>query len=282
LPAWCWSRYVRRGHKWCKPPRSPFAGSAYLDDTDPAGWGPFCRVLEMYNYLRDHGNHPADFIGKLIQAEYNLLVLDLDNCIIDGAVTPWALELLDHLKGRYVEYSPSGHGLHVFCRNIPGLVLDRKEKFPGGAVEVFSTQGYVTVTGVQLDDDFHPDDDLPEATPEAVAWLIETYFPERPNVTCSTTTSAGRSDVEVLDYMRRENPRQYELLISGNWKKYGKESQSEADAAAVESLWTFSRDRDQVERLFMKSPLADRPKAREREDYFGRTFDFVLRTGGGR
>ena len=70
--------------------------------------------------------------------------VDLDHCLTDGRVEPWAREILDRFPATYVEVSPSGDGLHVFGRAT--VARGRRIRVNGGQVEVYDRGRYMTVT----------------------------------------------------------------------------------------------------------------------------------------
>jgi len=70
--------------------------------------------------------------------------IDLDHCLIDGELAPWAADIVAANPGTYVEISRSGEGLHLFghLEERPGrLVRD------GRSIEVYSTGRYIALTG---------------------------------------------------------------------------------------------------------------------------------------
>lgn len=71
--------------------------------------------------------------------------VDLDHCLVDGALSAAAAAFLARLPKTYVEVSPSGKGLHVFGylpegRGTRGVV-------DGLNIEIYSVGRYMTVTG---------------------------------------------------------------------------------------------------------------------------------------
>jgi len=45
----------------------------------------------------------------------DFLILDLDDCVVDGKIAPWALQILEECDS-YAEFSPSGKGIHIFMK----------------------------------------------------------------------------------------------------------------------------------------------------------------------
>lgn len=70
--------------------------------------------------------------------------IDLDHCIVDGKLLPWAQAAVDANPGTYTEISMSGEGLHIF-----GLLPEgpgRKIR-DGRNIEVYSAGRYIALTG---------------------------------------------------------------------------------------------------------------------------------------
>lgn len=73
--------------------------------------------------------------------------IDLDHCITDGRLAPWAKQVVDqHRDEAYlIERSMSGTGLHVF---LP-MAEARGRRIRDGEVnvEIYSRERYIAVTG---------------------------------------------------------------------------------------------------------------------------------------
>lgn len=70
--------------------------------------------------------------------------LDLDHCLEDGVVLPWAQVILDQVPS-YTEISPSGMGLRILV-NAPDFAQNRRR----GHLEIYSRERFLTVTGNHL------------------------------------------------------------------------------------------------------------------------------------
>lgn len=69
-------------------------------------------------------------------------VLDLDHAIVDGAILPWAAEVLAANPGTFTEVSQSGEGLHIWGL----LAATRGRKIRDGRnIEIYSTGRYVAM-----------------------------------------------------------------------------------------------------------------------------------------
>lgn len=100
----------------------------------------------------------ADFRGLAFctagQNEY--IFLDLDDCIADGQLLPWAQELVRRCAS-YTEITPSGSGLRIIGRAGGAVGLDpghkREIMVDGQKIEVFhGGANYLTVSGSRLPD----------------------------------------------------------------------------------------------------------------------------------
>lgn len=86
-----------------------------------------------------------DGVGFVPMPEFNICALDFDHCVTNGQVHP---DLESIVTGTYAEYSPSGTGVRAFVKGQYGNSKARGEPY---GFEVFSSKGFVTVTGNRLD-----------------------------------------------------------------------------------------------------------------------------------
>ena len=86
-------------------------------------------------------------IGVALLEGYDLVAIDVDNCVTDGKLPS---EILHAVGSTYAEYSPSGRGIRAIMRgnlgNHKAPTTDTDYGF-----EVFSTSGFCTLTGNALD-----------------------------------------------------------------------------------------------------------------------------------
>ena len=115
-----------------KVPMTP--GSIFARSNDPATWRDFstaCRAAAVGN---------VDGVGFMFDGT-GIAGIDLDHCITDGVLEPWAAEIVPACAGTYIEVSPSGTGLHIFGLATVGTGRRRD------GVEVYDRGRYFTVTG---------------------------------------------------------------------------------------------------------------------------------------
>ena len=122
-----------------KVPKSPHGGNA--KSNDPSTWGSF---EEAASAAEANG-----FTGVGIELGGGLVGIDLDGCVHDGRVDPWAQEIIDSVAS-YAELSPSGTGVHVLAYADPTRTgaIGRADHRRG--IEVYNHGRYFTVTGRQI------------------------------------------------------------------------------------------------------------------------------------
>ena len=99
--------------------------------TDPATWTSFDQVTACKG---------RDGVGFVLNGD-GIACVDLDHCLVDGVLEPWAQQIVDRCPRTYVEISPSGTGLHVFGLATVGVGRNMR------GVEVYDRGRYMTVTG---------------------------------------------------------------------------------------------------------------------------------------
>lgn len=101
--------------------------------TDPSTWVGFDAARRS-----DVGEGVGFVLGDGIGC------IDLDHCILDGELEPWAAEVVSENRGTFMEVSRSGDGVHIF-----GLLPEgRGRKIRDGRnIEVYSTGRYIALTG---------------------------------------------------------------------------------------------------------------------------------------
>jgi len=103
-----WVGYVAKENdgRVDKIPMNVMTG-APAKSNDPATWADF----EMAIDLAVQRNYAG--IGFMFQPPF--VGVDIDHCVKDGVIAPYAVEILKVLNS-YSEYSPSGTGIHILCK----------------------------------------------------------------------------------------------------------------------------------------------------------------------
>ncbi len=166
-----WKFETRDGDKPTKVPYQP--NGRHAKTNDPDTWSD-------YNQLA-----PGQFAGFVLGDGW--WGVDLD----DSAA--WQDDIIKHFPEAYVEKSPSGKGVKLFCRGCDP-VKGRKRQMPTGAIEVYGAGRYFAVTGEVIQQK------EPGDCSAGLAWLLEAYFPVVQTVAMPATPRNGIED-RVAKYL---------------------------------------------------------------------------------
>ncbi len=113
-----------------------------------------------------------DGIGIRVSGE--IIAIDLDHCIENGKLLPWASDIVSHFRNTYIEKSPGGTGLRIILFVADGYTYDRNTYYiKKGNVEVHvagATNRFVTITG-----DIYLENEIVENM-DALQWLLDKYM----------------------------------------------------------------------------------------------------------
>lgn len=133
--------------------------------TDPATWASLNDVLRVRERIG------ADGIGFVVSDIDDILGIDLDGCLeAGGNPREWARPIIERFADAYIEVTPSGFGLRIFCRgSLPGGA-SKKLDLPGDhtGVEIYASGRYLTFTGDRWRD---APLEVPQEQP-AINWLL--------------------------------------------------------------------------------------------------------------
>ncbi len=269
LPQWvCW-KYIQRNGRDTKCPIRSDTG-AMADATDPATWSTWEAALEKFQSSPDLAG-----VGFVFSPDDNFCGVDLDDCLdpATGQAKPWAKQLMEQM-GSYAEVSPSGNGIKIFIRGSkPGKRC--RKPYHDGEVEIYDQGRFFTVTGMPYNGsplDVHASQDALNAAYRDIFGEGESDSPENKSPTRANTAKPSNkslTDPEILELAsspRRKNDggQKFAALWAGRWNDYFN-SASEADSSVVFTLAYFTKDPDQIDRMFRTSGLM-RPKW---DDYHG-------------
>jgi primase-polymerase (primpol)-like protein len=128
---------LRERARWIRhQAKRPMAvGGWWCSVTNPSHWSTYEDAADS-----SHG----DGLGFVLNGD-GIVCIDLDDCVTDGVPNVEARALIKSLPKTYVEFSPSGRGLHVW--GFASLVAGRRFERDGLKVEVYPDGRYLTVTG---------------------------------------------------------------------------------------------------------------------------------------
>ena len=254
LPHWVGWKYMQHpgeDHKR-KVPINAMDGQP-AKSNDPTTWCDFdtaCRGKERFG---------LDGIGFMFSGD-GIFGIDIDHCYDPETqeLDPAAAEIIETVQS-YTELSPSGTGIHILCKGA--LPEGRKRR---GAVEMYSTLRYFTVTGNQFGLEYPFSD-----CTERVAVMHRKYLGEEANAAGAQKAALpmppGRgtnADMSVDAILRRmfdsKHGQKLQDLYNGSWERYGigDGSQSSADQAFCNTLAFWCRcDAALMDAIFRRSGL---------------------------
>lgn len=254
LPHWVGWKYMQRpgeDHKR-KVPINAMDGQP-AKSNDPTTWCDFdtaCLGKERFG---------LDGIGFMFSGD-GIFGIDIDHCYDPETqeLDPAAAEIIETVQS-YTELSPSGTGIHILCKGV--LPEGRKRR---GAVEMYSTLRYFTVTGNQFGLEYPFSD-----CTERVAVMHRKYLGEEETAAGAQKAAlpmpTGRgtnADMSVDAILRRmfdsKHGQKLQDLYNGSWERYGigDGSQSSADQAFCNTLafWCLC-DAALMDAIFRRSGL---------------------------
>lgn len=243
-----WKYIDRDGHK-TKCPYDPHTGS-FGASNDPKSFSSFAHahlVLERYGY---------DGLGVGIFGD--VCAIDLDDCITaDGKLSEKAKDIISRMQS-YTELSPSGKGIHILFR-APNFDFDKSKYYINNqseGIEAYvagTTNKFVTITGKRLVGSPH---DLQERSSQ-LSEVLETYMRrrewDREEGQGGVFTDLPLSDDEILRLVVEHSPR-FGSVLEGDISDYDND-QSRADMALCTKLAFYTRDPDQIDRIYRHSGI---------------------------
>lgn len=238
FPRWVTYKIEHKDGRKTKIPYNPNTGER-AKAGQPRTWGRFEEAVSALNTGKYDGIgfefHKDGFVG-----------IDFDNCIENGVLNEWVSSWVARFNS-YVEYSPSGTGVHIICEGyLPDKAIKRPE------AEMYDCGRFFTVTGKE----YGLTRPLREAQ-EAINALYEEITPKKQNKPVQTSTTAvSLEDSKLLEIAEKaKNGSTFTKLYHGDWQGLYK-SQSEADMALCNMLAFYTgKDHMQMDRLFRSSGL---------------------------
>ena len=191
-------------------------------------------------------------LGFALSEDVGLVGVDIDHCVEDGQLKPWAQIIVDVLD-TYTEVSPSGTGIRASAFGT----IPKALKLSAIGLELYTTGRYLTVTGHRLPDSpshvRHCEAEVRAVYEQFAEGFGRKHSPRTPSR--RSPGVAGRSDREVIDrILRSRQGEKFRRLYAGSTRDYG--SDSEADfALACILCWWCDNDAAQVESIMRGSSL---------------------------
>jgi len=241
-PQWVgWkSQFSQEKQKYTKPPFNPSSGR-YAATDKPDTWS---SIQDAIDAVPDFD---FDGIGFVLTAADPHAGIDLDDCVLDGVISPEAQAIIDEANS-YTEFSPSETGVHILGNGrIPaGVKRDN--------TELYSSGRYFTATGNRVPGTPEELNDIQPVLDRLYAELTgeEATAQQEP---LPVAIDSSLDDQQLLDLARNAaNGDKFSRLMDGDTGDYP--SQSEADLGLCSMLAFYSqRDPEQMDRLFRQSGL---------------------------
>lgn len=264
LPQWVTFELAQNPGK-PKPKKLPYDAKASISNprlassTDPDTWSTFDKAV-AYAKAKKIG------IGFALTVENGLVFTDLDDCVADGMIAPWAMEIVASQE-TYWEYSQSKTGLHSVAWGA--LPTGRRKK---GNVEMYSSGRFVLITGDHVEGTSTTINDC-QADIEAIhaACLGKDEAPQaQPKPQAQPLQIDDEAIVQKM-FSERYSGHKWQSLFAGNYEGfYG--NQSDADLALCGKIAFYAgKNADTVDRIFRRSGLM-RPKWDHRHHGDGSTY----------
>jgi P4 family phage/plasmid primase-like protien len=271
IPQWVLWKLVPNPDRPDKPDKVPYNARTGkpASTTDRKSWCSFQAALSAYKA----GGY--DGLGFVPTPEHEITLFDLDRCRDPqtGALTGWAARIIKELRS-YGEVTPSGEGVRVV---VGGLKPDHQhmktsgladwQGGTGGAVEIYDGRQvngkpggrFLTVSGDRLDGTPAEIRKCPRAIGRIYGRHLLKPEPDRPpDPTPSggdrVAAGGGLADAEIIALGRAEKSAKFRKLFDAG-DVSGYPSASEAVAALLWKLAYYTKDREQLDRLFRRSAL---------------------------
>jgi predicted transcriptional regulator len=143
LPQWVTWRFEpdpKHPDKPKKVPYSPQSGRR-ASTTNAQTWATFAVAV------RAQASRRHDGVGFVFSPDDPFVGIDLDDCIAEGEIAPWAQAILDTMQS-YSEVSPSGQGIKlIIAGELPNDAAVKTEH-----IEIYGKGRYFTITGQHVAD----------------------------------------------------------------------------------------------------------------------------------
>jgi hypothetical protein len=261
LPHWCMWKLEYPNGQDSKPTKVPYQISGGKSSTvDRTTWNSFEACFNAYQF------GGFDGLG-FIFTESGYAGIDLDDPQHEQTILVKQLQIAKDFDS-YSEISPSGKGLHII---VKGHVPAGRRR---GKIELYSSGRFFTMTGnAYLDRPVAERQEMLDVLWEELgAGISQSIYK-------GELKEIYKDDEIIKIASSASNGDKFIALHSGRWRELYP-SQSEADYAYIDILAFYSRNKQQIWRIYANSMLGTTDKKRTRPDYvermINRSFDNML------
>jgi len=244
-----------------KPTKVPYSIRHMLASvSDPDTWSSFDNVLN--NLSNGYSG-----IGFVFTDSDPYTFIDLDDTEGDNVALDRQLKIYKEFDS-WSEISPSGKGLHIIIKG--SIPQGRRRSY----IEIYSSSRYAAFTGQVYNN--KPIVDRQH--------ILTQLYEQMGSGGIATNVYRGsnkekQTDEQIIEQASNAaNGDKFKNLYSGKWQSLYP-SQSEADFAFIDIVAFYTQNRNQIIRIFHKSSLGTRDKAK-RKDYLiwmiNKSFDRML------
>jgi predicted P-loop ATPase len=236
------------------------------------------NIDDWYTY--DEVKSKSDNIGIVFTPDKKLIGIDIDKCIVDGEIQHEHSDLIKSLIEQcntYTEYSVSGTGLHLYLYTNESfdLLTNRKDIW-----EIYNVgRFFATVEKPYKEYNIS----IREVSHDELNKLLSiTGYPwgrteEVATPTLNYSTSTTLTDQEVLNIMFNSSNG---AKIKQLYNTAGGKGSSEDDMSLCTHLAFYCDGYDQIERIWVTSPLGSRDKTKDRSGYRKTTINNAIKLCG--
>ncbi|QHM08328.1 phage/plasmid primase, P4 family [Bacillus subtilis] len=245
-PQWILWRSEERNGKKTKVPYQ--IDGSMAQSSNKRTWSTFATIMKFFN------EQEYDGIGFMFSKDDPFIGIDIDHCVNDGVLSPFAQEIIQTINS-YTEYSPSGEGVHIIAKGklpLRGPGTGRKNIDKG--LEVYRHGRYFTFTGNSLD--VSP----VQERSEEIKTIFDKYLTEREEAkSVSARTQSGSdmsnlSNKEIWERMfNSKNGKSIQDLFNGQLIN-GDHSSTDMALCNHLAFWT-DKDAAKMDSMFRESNL---------------------------
>ena len=217
--------------------------------------------------------------GIVFEPTVGIIGVDFDNCVTDGEITNEQIAKFVKASKTYIEYSPSGTGIHLLFKSTERIDLESNKHHltDTESVEVYTWGRYFTFTGNE-----HPDSKpLMEIDADMfIQLLTQLGYPWKSRIEqlpemVESTSYLSKEDVLTKMFASKNGEKMKRLYDGDTTDYHNDQSNADFNLCLTLSFWT-NRDRSLIEQIWLESPLGQRDKTQKRQDYRTRTIDRAI------
>ncbi|MDO3660740.1 phage/plasmid primase, P4 family [Bacillus sp. C28GYM-DRY-1] len=245
-PQWILWRSEERNGKKTKVPYQ--IDGSMAQSSNKRTWSTFATIMKFFN------EQEYDGIGFMFSKDDPFIGIDIDHCVNDGVLSPFAQEIIQTVSS-YTEYSPSGEGVHIIAKGklpLRGPGTGRKNIDKG--LEVYRHGRYFTFTGNSLE--VGP----VQERSEEIKTIFDKYLTEKEEAKPASNRTQSASDIsnlsnkEIWERMfNSKNGKSIQDLFNGQLIN-GDHSSTDMALCNHLAFWT-DKDASKMDSMFRESDL---------------------------